>query len=327
MSATELGGRHTELSFTGPATFFKAPYVPDLQAAGQAAVGQAPNEFAYDAAFLGVPHDFAVGYRPGARFAPAAVRAASGRYALPPQGYYDFATHSYRLAGARLADAGDVNLAQTEAQLNTERMTAAARAVRRLARLPVFVGGDHYVSYPLLRAYHDVEDLHVVQLDAHLDYTDSRNDTRFANSSPFRRAVEELPNLTHVTVVGLRGVRADAEAFRAARERGHTLIGAAEVHASLERVTESLPAGKNVYLSVDVDALDPSELPGTSSPEPEGLSYAQLRDLIAATIGRNRLVGLDVTELAPNLDPSGRSELLTARLLAETLALWWHEPG
>ena len=99
------------------------------------------------------------------------------------------------------------------------------------------------------------------------------------------------------------------------------------MHVALERVTESLPADKSVYLSVDVDALDPSELPGTSSPEPEGLSYAQLRDLSAATIGRNRLVGLDVPALAPNLDPSGRSELLTARLLAETLALWWDELG
>lgn len=323
-----MSGRHTELSFTGPATFFKAPTlntaertdVPDRAANS----GAAPH---YDVAFLGVPYDFAVGYRPGARFAPAAVRAASGRYALPPQGYYDFATNAHRLAGARLLDAGDVDPAQLETAVSLERIEEAAAAVRALARLPVFVGGDHSVSYPLLRAFHDVENLHVVQLDAHLDYSESRNATRYANSSPFRRAAEALPNLRHVTVVGLRGVRADAEAFGAARARGHTLLSADAVRESLQAVVAALPQGRNVYLSVDVDALDPSELPGTSSPEPEGLTYEQVRDLVRATLQRNRLVGMDVTELAPNLDPSGRSELLTARLLAETLAMWWETTG
>src|SRR5690606_39791282 len=91
MSGDRTGERHTELTFTGPATFFKAPYVPGLQADdGEANAAELPAEFVYDAAFLGVPHDFAVGFRPGARFAPAAVRAASGRYALPPEGLYDF---------------------------------------------------------------------------------------------------------------------------------------------------------------------------------------------------------------------------------------------
>lgn len=338
--------RHAELSFTGPATFFKAPYlgsaagpVGAAPAAGAAEAPPSPPTSlppeapegtvltgarpTYDVAFLGVPYDFAVGFRPGARFAPNAVRAASGRYALPPQGFYDLEADRYRLTGARLVDAGDVDPAQLETHETLERITAAARRVRALARLPVFVGGDHSVSFPLLRAFDDVEGLHVVQLDAHLDFTDARNATRYANSSPFRRAVEALPNLASVTVVGLRGVRADAEAFAAARARGHALISARSVRESLAAVVERLPRGANVYLSVDVDALDPAELPGTSSPEPEGLSYGQLRDLVAATIERNRLVGVDLTELAPNLDPSGRSELLAARLLAETLALWW----
>lgn len=323
-----MSGRHAELTFTGPATFFKAPTLTPAEVAELQ--GRAANSGAdphHDVGLLGVPYDFAVGYRPGARFAPAAVRAASGRYALPPQGFYDFATDSYRLGGAKLVDAGDVDPAQLETAVTLKRITDAAAALRALARLPVFVGGDHSVSYPLLRAFHDVDDLHVVQLDAHLDFTDSRNETRYANSSPFRRAVEELPNLTHITVVGLRGARADAEAFAAARARGHTLIGADAVRASLESVVDALPSGRSVYLSVDVDALDPSELPGTSSPEPEGLTYGQLRDLVGATLERNRLVGMDVTELAPGLDPSGRSELLTARLLAETLALWWEGGG
>ncbi len=311
-----MRARHSELTFTGPATFFKAPFLD----AGVHDTGPGP---AFDVAFLGVPYDFAVGFRPGARFAPNAVRAASGRYALAPAGFYDFETDAYRLTGARFVDAGDVDPAQLETEESLERITAAARRARALSRLPVFVGGDHSVSFPLLRAFDDVEDLHVVQLDAHLDFTDTRNATRFANSSPFRRAVEALPNLRSITVVGLRGVRADAEAFTAARRFGHTLVSARSVRNDMGAVLAQLPRGANVYLSVDVDALDPAELPGTSSPEPEGLSYGQLRDLIAATLGANQLVGMDLTELAPNLDPTGRSELLAARLLAETLALWW----
>lgn len=309
-----MSGRHGELSFTGPATFFKAPYLPVMSAA---------TETGFDVAFLGLPYDFAVGYRPGSRFAPAAVRAASGRYSLPPTGFYDFETGRHRLAGARLVDLGDVDPAQLETEITFGRITEAAERSREVARLPIFVGGDHSVSYPLLRAYPDVEDLHVVQLDAHLDFSDSRNQTRLANSSPFRRAVEDLPNLKQITVVGLRGVRADAEAFGAARARGHTLISARQVREEPASVMGALPTGKRVYLSVDVDALDPSELPGTSSPEPEGLTYGQLRDLVAATVLGNEVVGIDLTELAPNLDPTGRSELMAARLLAETLALWW----
>lgn len=323
-----MSSRHLELTFTGPATFFKAPLLLDdgdaatREAAPADARPAAPHP-PYDVALLGVPYDFAVGYRPGARFAPAAVRAASGRYALPPEGFYDFASDRHRLVGARLADVGDVDLAQLETSKSFARITASARRARSLGRLPVFVGGDHSVSYPLLLAFDDVPELHVVQLDAHLDYSEQRNATRFANSSPFRRAVEALPNLTSITVLGLRGVRADAEAYRSARERKHKLVSAREVHENLAAAIERLPRDAAVYVSIDVDALDPAELPGTSSPEPEGLSYGQLRDLVAATIDRNRLVGLDVTELAPDLDLSGRSALLAARLLAETLALWW----
>lgn len=311
--------RQSELTFTGPATFFKAPYRPhtDLAPAGREA------ERECDVAFLGVPYDFAVGFRPGARFAPAALRAASGRYALPEAGFYDFELDRHRLVGARLLDLGDVDPAQLETEVTLGRITEAAKKARAAARLPVFVGGDHSVSYPLLSAYRDVANLHVVQLDAHLDFSDSRNATRLANSSPFRRAAEALPNLGRITVIGLRGVRADREAFHAARERGHALVSARAVRADLGSALAVLPRGESVYLSIDVDAFDPSELPGTSSPEPQGLSYAELISLVRATFESNRVVGVDLTELAPNLDPSGRSELVAARLLAESLAIWW----
>ncbi|AEB10992.1 arginase family protein [Marinithermus hydrothermalis] len=303
--------RHTELPFTGPATFLKAPHKP-LTETWEADVG-----------FLGLPYDFGVGYRPGARFAPNALREASGRYAPGPEGYYDPETNAHRLQGARLVDAGDVDPAQLEYAETFRRITEAARALRGRVRLPVFVGGDHTITYPVLRAYDDLEELYVVQIDAHLDYTDARNGTRYANSSPFRRAVEAVPGLKHITVVGLRGLRASREAFEAARARGHTLVFARQVKADLEATLQRLPRGKRVYLSFDIDALDPALAPGTGSPEVEGLTYGEAMRVVAHVIAHNELVGLDLTELAPNLDPTGRTALVGARLLAEAVALWW----
>ena len=300
----------TPLPYAGIATFARAPHAPP------------DAEWRADAAVLGVPFDLAVGFRPGQRFAPRAVREASLRYALPPEGFYDLRADRVRLAGLALRDAGDVDLPSLEPELARERITEAARLVRARARLPVFLGGDHSVSYPLLRAYDDVLGLRVVQLDAHLDFTDARNDTAYSNSSPFRRAAESLPNLAGVTTLGLRGLRFDREAVAAARARGHGLVPMWELEtpAAIAAAAGRLPEGAPVYLSIDVDALDPAVLPATSSPEPDGLPYAALLALVRAAARRNRVVGVDVVELAPHLDPSGNSALLVARLVVDVLA-------
>ncbi|WP_018465149.1 arginase family protein [Calidithermus timidus] len=302
--------RHLELAFTGPTTFLKAPHRP------------LSEPWTADVGFLGLPYDFAVGYRPGARFAPGALREASGRYAPGPEGYFDLETETYRLRGVRIVDAGDVDPVQLEYAETFRRITAAARALRKRVRLPVFVGGDHSITYPILRAYDDLAELYVVQLDAHLDFSDLRNGTKYSNSSPFRRAVEEVPGLKHITTIGLRGLRTNPEAYRAAKARGHTPITASRVRENLPWVLDQLPQGKKVYLSFDADVLDPSIMPGTSSPEVEGLSYAEAMAVVRRAIQQNELVGFDFVELAPNLDSSGLSALVGARLLAEMLCEW-----
>ena len=272
------------------------------------------------AAVLGVPTDLAVGLRPGARWAPRALREASLRYALAPEGFFDLARGRTVLAGFDLVDAGDVALAGLSGEAARERITAAARAVRERTEFAVFLGGDHSISFPLLRAYDDVRDLHVVQLDAHLDYSDRRGEDRFSNGSPFRRAVEAMANLRHVSVVGLRGIRTDPEAHAAALARGHALVSADAVHDDLNAVVAQLPSGRSVYLSFDVDVLDPSLLPGTGSPEVDGLSYRQVAGLVRAVAERNRLVGADVVELAPHLDGSGLSAWVAARAVIDLFA-------
>lgn len=294
------------LPFAGIPSFARAP-IANLERDWQADVG-----------VLGVPFDIALGFRPGARFAPRAIREASLRYALSPEGFYDLRTDRFRLSNLNIFDVGDVDLPSLEPELARTRIEGAARALRSRARLSVFLGGDHSISYPLLKAFDDVPDLHVVQIDAHLDFTDVRNETRFSNSSPFRRACEDMPNLKHITTVGLRGVRSDPEAVRAAKARGHTLIPTWEMD-DLEAVISRIPEGKNVYLSFDADAFDPSFFPATSSPEPDGLDFATAVRLIQATAKRNTVLGFDLVEMTPNLDSSGNSGLFAARLVIETL--------
>lgn len=297
------------LPFAGIPTFARAPHAP---------LG---GTWRADVAVLGVPFDTAVGFRPGQRFAPRAMREASLRYALPPEGFYDLRTDRVRLAGLSLVDAGDVDLPSLEPELARTRITADARALRAHARLPIFLGGDHSISASTLPAFDDVPALHVVQLDAHLDFTDVRNDTRWSNSSPFRRAVDAMPNLARVTTFGLRGLRSDREAVVAARARGHVLVPMWELdgEAAVAAAVERLPRGERVYLSFDVDALDPAIMPGTSSPEPDGMTAALARRLVEATAARNTIVGADVVELAPGLDPSGNSALLAARLVMDVI--------
>ena len=297
------------LSYAGISTFARAPHAP-LNA-----------EFSVDAGVLGIPFDIALGFRPGARFAPRAIRDASLRYAVPPEGLWNWHTDDTILADRTLCDVGDVDLPSLEPELAHRRIEVAARALRRRCRVPVFLGGDHSITYPLLRAFSDVDDLHVVQLDAHLDFSDVRDGTRWSNSSPFRRAVEALPNLKHVSTIGLRGLRADREAVLAARARGHTLVHADQVDHDGTVRSDVLPEGRPVYLSIDVDVFDPAVLSGTSSPEVDGLSYRQVVRIIRTVAATNTIVGIDCVELAPNLDPSGLSALVAARLLVETLGM------
>lgn len=297
------------LSYAGISTFARAP------------LATLDTEWHVDAAVLGVPFDIALGFRPGARFAPRAIRDASLRYAVPPEGLWNWHTNETILAGRTLRDVGDVDLPSLEPELAHARIEAAARAVRARCRLPLFIGGDHSVSYPLLRAFDDVDDLHVVQLDAHLDFTDLRDGTKWSNSSPFRRAVEVLPNLTHITTVGLRGVRSDREAVAAAKARGHTLVHADRVSREGQVPADTLPTDRSVYLSIDVDVFDPVVLSGTSSPEVDGLSYRKVANIIREVATTNTIVGVDCVELSPGLDSSGLSALVVARLLVETLGV------
>jgi agmatinase len=296
-------------SYAGSSTFARAP------------LASLDTDWHADAAVLGIPFDNAPGIRPGAQTAPRAIRDASARYAVPPEGLWNWHTNETILAGRSLRDVGDVDLPSPDPEQAHPRIEAAARAVRARCRLPLFIGGDHSVSYPLLRVFDDVEDLYVVQLDAQPDFSDVHEGTKWSSSSPFRRAVEAMPNLRHITTVGLRGERSDREAVAAAKARGHTLLHADRVSREGQLPPDTLPMGKSVYLSIDVDVFDPVVLSGTASPDADGLSYRKVANIIKEVAATNTIVGVDCVELSPAMDTSGLSALVVARLLVETLGM------
>jgi agmatinase len=300
------------MPFTGIATFARAPLVTDL------------TKLSADFAVYGLPYDASVGFRPGQRLAPRAIRDLSTRFALPwgPEnpGYWSIDEDRWYLRGARLADVGDADPLYTDLAHFDASVAALVGAILDTGAIPVGLGGDHSVSYPAIRAFDGRGELEIVQIDAHLDFTDRIAGYARSNSSPFRRAAE-LSSVRGITVLGARGLRTNPEAYEAAIARGNRIVTQAQIRAAgLEAALGALPHGKRVYLSIDIDALDPAVAPGTSSPEWEGMSVSELRAILQRVCQTNQVVGVDLVEVNPYLDPNGMTSLLAARILMEVMA-------
>lgn len=307
------------MPLTGVATFARAPLDPAPQHA--------------DFAVFGVPYDCSVGFRPGQRLAPRSLRDLSTRYALPwgpaNPGYWDVEDDEIYLQGCSVVDVGDVDPLYADLEHLQASAEAVVGACLNAGAVPVGLGGDHSVSYPLIRALAPLfaaggplagQKLDVVQLDAHLDFSNSSSGFRASNSTPFRRA-SELPFVGDITVIGIRGLRTSPEAWQAATARGNRIVRMKDITSGgIEGALRALPRGRSVYVSIDIDGLDPTVAPGTSSPEPGGLSYAQARTVLKAVAAQNRVVGMDLVEVNPYLDVADITSLMGARLLLEVMA-------
>ncbi len=305
-----------DMAFTGVATFARAPYVTDLASLNA------------DFAVFGFPFDCAIGYRPGQRLAPRALRDMSTRFGMNwgPEnpGYWDIETGRRYLQGCRLADVGDVDPLYFDLDHLDRSAKELVGSILRAGAIPVGLGGDHSVTYPILKGFEGAGEITVVQIDAHLDFTDQIGGFTRSNSSPLRRA-SELPHIGEIITLGVRGLRTNPEAYEAAVARGNRIVRQSEIRQSgIGAALGALPEGKRVYVTIDIDALDPSVAPGTSSPEFEGMSVTELRQILAQVARQNQVVGFDLVEVNPYLDTSGLTSLLGARLLVEFMA-WVHQ--
>jgi len=303
------------LPHTGIATFCKAPYVFDITAIDS------------DIVILGVPFDGMASMRPGCRQAPRALRDASARFgwlgeAEGSRGFFDVASQRIFLAGRRILDAGDVDVSLDEG-VTRSRIAEHARKLVNRERLLATIGGDHSVSFPLISAFENLGPLTIVLFDAHLDYRDTFLGLEFTNNSPFRRA-NELPFVKRIVTLGVRGIKSTDQEYRESVRRGNIVISAdtiagREVGAIIDEIGDL----GNYYLSLDIDALDPSIAPGTESPEADGLTFRQAKALLRGLAQKGNLVGVDIVEVNPYLDHSELTQHIAVQLLLEAIASKW----
>jgi agmatinase len=260
-----------------------------------------------DILLFGAPLDRTASYRGGSRFAPTAIREASQ--------YME--SYSIRTGldwdDLSLADIGDVDAGEVEPAV--ENIRRVVEEIAALGKLPAMLGGEHTITLGALRALRPEA---VVVFDAHLDLRDTLFEERLCHATYLRRAHEEQG--FKLVIVAVRAL--SAEEIEYANEKGITVITAQDVkrfgvEPVLEMIKDTLEGAESVYLSVDMDAVDPAEAPAVGNPSPEGITVTQLLDLTAGIIDK-RLVGFDLNEVSPSYD-SGLTAIQAAYIVLETL--------
>lgn len=300
-----------ELPFVGIPTFCKFPYVKNLEGMD------------VDVAVVGAPLDQGTLLRTGTRYGPRAIREASQLYGpviYPELGVYDVELGRYKLANTKIVDYGDIPVAPTLCQENLDLITEAVKEILRHKVFPIVLGGDHSITYPVIRAYQDTS-LDVVQFDSHMDFADEIAGIRISHANPIKRA-SELENVGKITQIGIRGLLNPEPLFvQEGKKYGARVIIAKEaIKSGTEWVISQIPEAKNLYVTIDIDALDPSVAPGTGGPEPGGFTYLQMREMLTALPGKGKIVGFDLVEVNPLYDPAGITSQVAARLILDFLA-------
>ncbi|MFC2967316.1 agmatinase [Acidimangrovimonas pyrenivorans] len=309
MSGHGYDSGRLNLPFVGISTFGKRPYVEDW------------SRIEADAAILGAPFDFGTQFRPGARFGPRAVREASTLFSFGHAGAYDHEDdRTYLGPETRIVDLGDADIVHTDTETSHANIETGVRAILDARALPVVIGGDHSVNIPCIRAFEGRGDIHILQIDAHLDFVDTRHGVRHGHGNPMRRAAEQ-PYVTGLSQLGIRNVSSTArEGYDAARAMGSDILSVRQVRKlGTEAVLARIPKGARLYLTIDIDGFCPSIAPGTGTPSHGGFLYYEVLELLQGAARAHEIVGLDLVEVAPDYDPSGSTAILAAQLLLNTL--------
>ncbi|MCL2581883.1 MAG: agmatinase [Streptosporangiales bacterium] len=294
--------------FAGPDTFARLPRLQDVSGA--------------DVVIAGIPFDSGVSYRPGARFGPGAVRA--GSKLLRP---YHPGLDANPFGARQVVDAGDIAANPFDIPEAIDSVERGAREILDGADHLIAIGGDHTIALPLLRATAARHGpVALVHFDAHLDTWDTYFGAPYTHGTPFRRAVEEgLLALDASAHAGIRGPLYAYADLTEDKELGFATVTTADVarygtDQAIDRI-RSRVGDRPVYVSVDIDVLDPAHAPGTGTPEPGGLTTRELQMILRGFTGLN-LVGADVVEVAPAYDHAELTALAAANVAYEFLGLF-----
>lgn len=291
----------------GIATFGKYPICNDL------------NEIRSEIGIIGAPTDLGVGFLSGTRLGPRRIREASTQYGRGETGFYNPDKGDMFLNGKnQIVDCGDAPLIQGDLTATLSSIENYTRKVLDSNVIPVVLGGDHSISIPVVKALDKFEDLTVIQIDAHLDWTDSKDGQRYGNGSPMRR-ISEMEHVGNIIQIGLRGMGSSSKKdFEDANNYGCHLVTAKEAKSmEITTLLENLPDIENCFVTIDIDGLDISIAPGTGSPSPGGLSFEWLTEFLEGISKKGNVIGFDLVEVAPQYDPTNTTTRVASLVILD----------
>ena len=306
------------LPFVGLCSFGKFPYQPDW------------DSIDADFAILGAPFDFGTQFRAGARFGPRGIREASTLFSFGHAGAYDHEDDVTYLEAdnIRIVDIGDADIVHTDTIQSHANIEAGVRAILAAGAVPIVLGGDHSVNIPCINAFSDQAPVHLVQIDAHLDFVDERHGVKYGHGNPMRRAAEK-PYVTGLSQIGIRNVSSTArDGYEDARKMGSDIQSVRQFRKlGVDGMLARIPKGARYYLTIDIDGFDPSIAAGTGTPSHGGFLYYEILEFLDGLSKRGDIVGVDLVEVAPDYDLSGSTTTLAAQILLNLIGRIHHNRG
>ena len=303
------------LPFVGISTFGKYPYQEDW------------DNIKADVAVLGAPFDFGSQFRSGARMGPRGIREASTLFSFGHAGAYDHEDDITYLPSdtTNIVDLGDADIIHTDTIKSHQNIKLGVKKILHSKAIPIVLGGDHSVNIPCIDAFEDVSEFHLIQIDAHLDFVDERHGVRFGHGNPMRRAAEKS-YVTGMTQIGIRNVSSTAkDGYVDARSKGSSIFSVRQYRKmGINKIVDTIPKNKNYYITIDIDAFDPSIAPGTGTPSHGGFYYYEVLELLDMIIQRGDVIGMDLVEVAPDYDLTFSTSTLAAQLLMNAIGRILH---
>ncbi len=303
------------LPFVGICTFGKYPYQEDW------------NNIDADVAILGAPFDFGSQFRSGARMGPRGIREASTLFSFGHSGAYDHEDDVTYLPAetTKIVDLGDADIIHTDTLNSHKNIKEGVKKILQSNAIPIVLGGDHSINIPCIDAFENINKFHLIQIDAHLDFVDERHGVRFGHGNPMRRASEKN-FVTGMTQIGIRNVSSTAkEGYIDARARGSSIFSVRQFrNLGIKNILKTIPKNKNYYISIDIDAFDPSIAAGTGTPSHGGFYYYEILELIDSIIKHGDVIGMDLVEVAPDYDLTFSTSTLAAQLLMNAIGRILH---
>tara|TARA_B100000700_G_C15039948_1_gene854843 strand:+ start:1 stop:798 length:798 start_codon:yes stop_codon:yes gene_type:complete len=249
---------------------------------------------------------------------PRGIREASTLFSFGHNGAYDFEDDITYLPAdkTKIVDIGDADIIHTDTKKSHQNIKYGVKKILEANSIPVILGGDHSINIPCIDAFENQEPIHLIQIDAHLDFVNERHGVKYGHGNPMMRASEKS-YVSGITQIGIRNVSSTAkEGYIEAKKRGSKIFSVRDMRSQgIKTILKEIPKNKRYYLTIDIDAFDPSIASGTGTPSHGGFYYYEILEFVDALIKQGRIEGLDLVEVAPDYDLTNSTSTLAAQLL------------